>query len=300
MVVDLERQPAETGDADAAVYARESRAVRARRFARALLRSRLFVVGTVVSAFWVGDALLWRVIVPYDPQALDPLQVLQGPSGAHWFGTDNLGRDVLSRVLAGAESVLTIAPAATLIGIGGGIVVGLIGGYFRGRIDDLIQRIVEALLSFPLIITAVLVLSALGRSSLNVTLVIGFIFVPIVSRTVRSAVLAEREKEYVAAGRVRGDSSVYMMFVEILPNITGPIAVEATVRLGYAVFASATLAFLGLGVGEPSPDWGLTIAEGRSYMQSASWMVLFPAAALATLVVAVNFMADGLKQVVDE
>lgn len=284
----------------AGVTAARTRRDRARELARALLRSKTFVVGALILLFWVVDAIFWRWFVPQDPQALNPLATLQGPSGAHWFGTDNLGRDVFSRVLAGASSVLVVAPLATALGIAGGTAVGLVGGYYRGFVDNASSRIVEALLAFPLIIIAVLVLSVLGRSTLNVILVIGIVFTPIVSRTVRAAVLGERDREYVAAAKLRGESGLYIMFAEILPNITGPIAVEATIRLGYAIFTAATLAFLGLGIGEPSPDWGLSIALGRQYLQIAPWMVLFPAAALATLVVAVNLVADGLKQVVEE
>jgi peptide/nickel transport system permease protein len=162
------------------------------------------------------------------------------------------------------------------------------------------MRVVDALLAFPLIIIAVLVLSVLGSSKVNVILVIGVVFTPIVARTVRSAVLSEREREYVAAARLRGESGAYIMVSEILPNILSPIAVEATIRLGYAIFTSATLSFLSLGIQEPSPDWGLTISLGRVYLQVAPWMVLFPALALATLVVAVNLVADGLLQAVEE
>jgi peptide/nickel transport system permease protein len=155
-------------------------------------------------------------------------------------------------------------------------------------------------LSLPLIIIAVLVLASLGRDTRNVILVIAFIFIPLVGRTVRSAVLVEREREYVAAARLRGERGLYIMFAEILPNITGPILVETTIRLGYAIFTSATLSFLGLGLQPPSPDWGLQIASGRVYLQIAWWMVLWPAAALATLVVGINLIADGLRQVVEE
>jgi peptide/nickel transport system permease protein len=277
-----------------------TRSRRTSELARALLRSKTFVAGTLILVFWIVVAIFWRAFVPHDPQALDPVQTLQPPSGAHLFGTDNLGRDVFSRVLAGASSVLVVAPLATALGIVGGTIVGLITGYYRGVVDDVVSRVVEALLAFPLIIIAVLVLSVLGRSDANVILVIGIIFTPIVSRTVRAAVLSERDREYVAAAKLLGESGPRIMFTEILPNVTGPIAVETTIRLGYAIFASATLAFLGLGIGEPSPDWGLSIALGRQYLQSASWMVLFPAIALATLVVAVNLVADGLTQVVDE
>jgi peptide/nickel transport system permease protein len=196
--------------------------------------------------------------------------------------------------------VLTVAPAATALGVFGGIAVGLVTGYYRGLVDNVVMRLIDAALAFPLIIIAVLVLAVLGRSTVNVVLVIGIVFTPLVSRTVRSAVLVEREREYVAAAKLRGESGFYVMAAEILPNITGPIAVEATIRLGYAIFTSATLSFLGLGLKPPSPDWGLAVASGRAFLQIAPWIVLFPALALATLVVAVNLVADGLKQVVEE
>ena len=262
--------------------------------------SKTFIDGAAILLFWILMALFWGAVVPYGPQALDPTASLAPPSAEHWFGTDNLGRDVFSRVLAGASSVLTVAPLGTALGMLGGIAVGLVTGYYRGRVDDVVMRVVDALLAFPLIIIAVLVLSVLGPSKVNVILVIGVVFTPIVARTVRSAVLSEREREYVAAARLRGESGLYIMVSEILPNILSPIAVEATIRLGYAIFTSATLSFLSLGIQEPSPDWGLTISIGRVYLQAAPWMVLFPALALATLVVAVNLVADGLLQAVED
>src|ERR671935_1110345 len=282
------------------VYVRATRAQRWRERALALLRSKTFVIGGLIVLFWIVDAIFWPQIVPHDPQALDPGLTLKGPSGGHWFGTDDLGRDMLSRVLAGAAPVLTVAPAATAIGVAGGTIVGLVTGYYRGLVDDVVMRIVDALLSFPLIVIAVLVLAVLGHSVVNVILVIGIVFTPIVARTVRSAVLVEREREYVARARLRGEPAVYVMAVEILPNVTGPIVVEATIRLGYAIFTSATLSFLSLGIQQPSPDWGLTISLGRQYLQIAPWIVLFPAAALATLVVSVNLIADGVRQVFEE
>ena len=279
---------------------RVARRERRRELYRAVLRSRTFLVGAGVVGFWVLDALLWRWIVPQDPQAITASQTLKAPSTAHWFGTDNVGRDVFSRVLAGAAAVLTVAPLATLLGVTGGIAVGLVAGYYRGIVDDVVSRLIDALLSFPLIIIAVLVLASLGRDTRNVILVIAVIFIPIVGRTVRSAVLVEREREYVAAARLRGERGPYIMVAEILPNITGPILVETTIRLGYAIFTAATLSFFGLGLQPPSPDWGLTIASQRAFLQVAWWTVVFPALALATLVVGVNLLADGLRQVVEE
>ncbi|HLJ68439.1 MAG TPA: ABC transporter permease [Chloroflexota bacterium] len=273
------------------------RRARLREVGAGLLRSPVFVVGAVVLLYWVFDAIFWQLYVPQDPQAFSTS--LSAPSGAHWFGTDDLGRDVFSRVLAGASSVLTISVEATLLGLIGGIAVGLIAGYYRGIVDDVLMRAVDALLSFPGIIIAILVLTVFGSSTLNVVLVIGIIFSPIVARTVRAAVLVEREREYVAAAKLLGARGPFIMAREILPNITGPIVVEATVRLAYAIFTVATLSFLGFGIQPPSPDWGLTIAQERTVLQIAPWTVLFPALALASLVIAINFVADGLKEVLE-
>jgi peptide/nickel transport system permease protein len=206
---------------------------------------------------------------------------------------------MFSRVLAGSVSVMTVGAAATALGLLGGITVGLIAGYYRGLVDDVLMRLVDALLSFPSVIVAVLVLTVLGSSELNLILIIGIVFTPIVARTVRSAVLVEREREYVAAARLLGASGPFIMVREVLPNITGPIVVEGTVRLGYAIFTAATISFLGFGLQQPSPDWGLTISLGRSLLNVAPWIVLFPAIALATLVIALNFVADGLKEALE-
>ena len=265
----------------------------------AVLHSKTFLICLGIVVFWLVSALTWRWVVS-DPQAVDPAATLAAPSGDHWFGTDNLGRDVFSRVLAGAATVLVIAPAATALGLFGGTTLGLVTGFYRGWVDDFVSRIVDAFLAMPLIVITVLVLASLGRTTLNLILVIGIIFTPLIARTVRSAVLVEREREYVAAARLRGERGIRIMVWEILPNVTGPIMVEATVRLAYAIFTAATISFLGLGLQDPSPDWGLQIANGRAYMQVAWWMVIFPAAALATLVVGVNLVADGLKRVVEE
>jgi peptide/nickel transport system permease protein len=273
---------------------------RYRVLARTLVHSKTFVVGAVILALWTFDALFWRLLAPHDPNAVNPAETLRGFSRTHLFGTDDLGRDVLSRVMAGASSVLVVSFAATSLGILGGVAVGLATGYYRGVVDNVVMRLIDAALAFPLIVLALLVLAVLGRSVLNVIIVIGIVFTPLVARTVRSAVLVERERDYVAAARLQGQSGPLIMATEILPNITGPIAVEATVRLGYAVFTVSTLSFLGFGLQPPSPDWGLAVANGRAFLQIAPWIVIFPALALATLVVAVNLVADGLKQAVDE
>ena len=196
---------------------------------------------------------------------------------------------------------MQVAPLASLLGVALGTVVGLVTGYFRGAVDDVVGRVVDAVLALPLIVIAVTAIVALGSSKLTLIVVIGVVFTPIVSRTVRAAVLAERELAYVSAARLRGERAPYVMFVEILPNIVGPIVVEMTVRLGYGIFAVAGLTFLGFGVQPPSPDWSLQIADNYQLLNAGTywWTVLFPAFAIATLIVGVNLIADGLQQVFD-
>jgi peptide/nickel transport system permease protein len=267
---------------------------------RALLHSKVFVAGNLIVLFWVFWAIAGGRLTPYDPLA-QSAHTLARPNGTYWFGTDTLGRDVFSRVLAGASSVLVIAPLATLFGLVAGTIIGLITGYFRGIVDDSVSRIIDAVLALPLIMIAVTARAALGLSNVTLIVVIGIIFTPLVARTVRAAVLQERDLDYVPAARLRGEKPPYIMFVEILPNIMQPIVVEGTVRLGYAIFAVAGLTFLGLGVQPPSPDWALQISENYGLLTGGSywWTVLFPALAVASLVVGVNLIADGLRQVLD-
>jgi peptide/nickel transport system permease protein len=269
-----------------------------------LLRSPAFVIGMLVILFWTVCGIFGDRITPYRH---DQIVVVGGnlldpsfrPSWDHPFGLDTLGRDVFSRVLSGAGSILSVAPLATLIGVACGSVLGLITGYFGGAVDNIVSRLIDSVLALPLIIIAVAVLQSTGTSALSLALVIGFVFTPIVARTVRSAVLGERSLDYVQAAKLRGEKAPYIMFAEILPNVTGPIIVEATVRLGYAVFALVTLAFLGFGETDPSPDWGVQIQQHYSYIDQAWWTTLWPALAIASLVVALNLVADSVQQAVD-
>jgi len=270
------------------------------RLARALPRSPGFLAGLAVLLFWIVDAVAWRSLAPYDPQAVSAGRTLQPPSADHWFGTDDLGRDVFSRVLAGASSVLSVAPAAALLAVAAGVALGLVAGYLGGVTDDVLMRLVDALLAFPLVVGAVLALAVTGVSRLHLVVVIAVVLTPLTARTVRAAVRAERGREYVEAARLRGDSAPYIMVAEILPNISALVVAEATSRLAAAIFAAATLSFLGLGIQQPSPDWGLTVALGRVFLQTAPWIVLFPALALATLVVATTAVTDGLRERIEQ
>jgi peptide/nickel transport system permease protein len=267
---------------------------------KALLRSPTFVVGALILLFWVACALIGHWVVPQDPYASDPLNSLTPPDATHWFGTDQLGRDVFARVIVGARDILTIAPLATLLGTVAGTAVGLIVGYFDGWVDNVIGRLIDAVLALPLVIVALLALAAVGASNVTVILVIGITFTPITARTVRAAVFAERNLDYVLAAQLRGENAFYIMFAEILPNVLQPIIVEATVRLGYAIFAVATLSFLGFGIQPPSADWGLALSECYTLMAGGAWWtVVFDAAAIASLVVGVNLVADGIQGVLD-
>lgn len=260
-----------------------------------LSRSATFIIGSVVVLFWTVCAIFGLYLVPYDPLASDILNALAPPSANFWFGTDQLGRDVFSRVIVGSRDILTVAPLATLLATVVGTTIGLLTGYFRGLLDDVVSRFMEALMAIPGIIKALLVIVAIGPSKLTVIIVIGLAFSPIIARTVRSAVLAERELDYVAAAQLRHESALHTMFVEILPNVLPPILVETTVRLGYAIFAVATLSFLGFGIQPPSPDWALSIASNYGLIGGGYWWtVLFDAFAIASVVVAVNLVADGI------
>jgi peptide/nickel transport system permease protein len=262
-----------------------------------LLRSPTFVVGCVLFGAWVVCALFGSLIAPQDPQFPDVLNKLAPPSSDHLLGADRLGRDVLSRMIVGARSVLVIAPLATVLGTVVGTAVGLVCGYYRGIVDEVIMRVVDAILAIPVIITALLAVVALGPSRKTLIVVIGFLFAPIIAKTVRAAVLGEAQLEYVQAARLRNERSPYVMFAEILPNVMGPVIVEFTVRLGYAIFAVATLSFLGFGADPSIPDWGHDISENYQFINGGVWWaVLFPALAIATLIVGINLIADAIAQ----
>jgi peptide/nickel transport system permease protein len=262
-----------------------------------LVRRPGFVCGVVILLFWLVCAIGGDRITPSDP-INDFATPSQRPSADHWMGTDSLGRDVLSRVMAGARDVLIAAPIAAVLSVAIGTLLGLVMGYYRGWADELISRIIEAVLSIPVILVALLVLSALGSSRILVIGTVAVLFIPIVARTVRAAVLAEAQLDYVTSARLRGESGLFVMTREILPNVTGTIVVEFTVRIGYAVFTIATLSFLGAGIQPPSPDWGLAISDNYGFIQAGQWWsTLFPALAIASLVIATNLVADSVEAV---
>ena len=283
--------------APAAPTRSESRTARSERL-RLLVRSPTVIIGGIVVLFWVFCAAFPGLVTPHDPIFDNQFPTSLKPTWAYPFGTDTNGRDIFSRVLAGSRNVLLIAPAATLLGTVLGTILGLVTGYFHGVVDDVISRVIDAVLSLPLIITAILIVTAVGKTGTwVVVLIIGLIFSPVVSRTVRAAVLTETELDYVQAARLRGERAPYIMFSEILPNVMSPVVVEFTVRLGYAIFTVASLTFIGFGVSDPSPDWAAQINKYYPYIDPYWWMTFFPALAIATLVVAVNLVADGVREI---
>ncbi len=266
---------------------------------RLLLRRATFVIGAAILLFWVVCAIFGRSIAPHDPLVQILLAKNSPPSSAHLLGTDALGRDVLSRVIVGARDILLITPLATLLGTVLGTVLGLIMGYVGGVVDTVLGRVVEAVLALPVVIVAFLFIVAVGPSPLSLIVVIGFIFTPLIARTVRTAVLVESQQDYLASARLLGERSGYIMVAEILPNVLPVIVVEFTVRLGYAIFAVAGLSFLGFGVQQPTPDWGGDIAANYGLLGAGYWWeTLFAALAIASLVTAINLVTDAIEQVI--
>jgi peptide/nickel transport system permease protein len=265
---------------------------------RLLLGRPTFVVGAVMLLFWVVCAVFGTQIAPHNPLAQSLLATNAGPSGAHWFGTDQLGRDVFSRVICGARDILIIAAGATALGTVLGTALGLIMGYLGGIVDILVGRVVEAVIALPVVIVAFLFVVAIGHSTGSLILVIGFVFTPLIARTVRSAVLVESQLDYLSSARLLGEKPVRIMVAEVLPNVLPAVLVESTVRLGYAIFAVATLSFLGFGVQPPTPDWGADIYANYGVLPAGYWWeTLFPALAIASLIVAVNLVTDAIEQV---
>lgn len=253
------------------------------------------IIGSLILAFWIACALFGDRLVPYDPYAEDFLATLTPPDAAHWFGTDHLGRDVLSRIVVGSRDILLVAPLATLGGVAAGTIIGLALGYFDGLVDAIGARLLDTLMAFPFIVLVTMTLVALGPSNLTVILVIAIAYTPLVARTVRAAVREQKEREYVSAARLGSENAFAIMVLEILPNIRETILIELVTRLGYAFFSIATLSFLGLGIQPPSADWSLAVAEGYGFLTGGKWwVVVFNSGAIVSLVMATNLIAQGI------
>jgi peptide/nickel transport system permease protein len=253
------------------------------------------VIGSVVLLFWIACAVFGTQFVPFDPYAEDFLSMMTPPDAVHWFGTDQLGRDVLSRIVVGSRDILLVAPLATLAGVTTGSIIGLVLGTFGGLVDAVGARLLDAVMSLPFIVLVTMALVAIGPCNLTVILVIGLAYAPLVARTVRTAAREQRERDYISAARLAGEGRLAIMFLEILPNVRETILIELITRLGYAFFSIVTLSFLGLGIQPPSADWGLAIADGYGFLTGGKWwVVVFNSAAIISLVMATNLIAQGI------
>jgi peptide/nickel transport system permease protein len=260
-----------------------------------LFESHVGLVGFLLVFFWIIVALGAPIFAPFDPNEMIAMFNLS-PSWDHLLGTDNLGRDILSRLIYGSRPILLLAPLAVFISLVIGAFLGLISGYQGGLLDEVIMRCLDAMLAFPTMLLYMVIIAAVGASHINVVLAIVIAGVPGFARLVRSMVLEIKEREFIQAARLRGDSLSFILLSEILPNCSAPLIVDAALRIGYAAFAIGALGFLGLGLPPPDPDWGRMVSEGRSWIGIAPWSSLFPALAIASLVVGLNLLADGIQE----
>lgn len=281
-------------------YVSERRQARREKW-RLLRRRPAFVFGCLVVIFWVFCALFGEQIAPYSTE-LPVGENYQSPGGSHWFGTDQTGRDVFSRVIVGSRDVLKTAPLAALISVVLGVILGLLLGYFGGWLDLIVGRVLDAVVALPGILIGLLAVTVLGTSSWVIIGIVAALFTPIVARSVRAAVLAERDLDYVTSAKLRGERAPFIMFREVLPNVWGVIVVELTIRIGYAIFTIATLTFLGAGPQPPSPDWGAQVKDTfeNDIVSGYWWTVIFPSLAIASLVIAVNLIADAVQAVIED
>ena len=266
---------------------------------RTLLGNRTALFGLVLSVLLVVAAVFAPWIAPYRPDEIHPIDSLMAPSARYWLGSDDLGRDILSRIIFGARVSLMVGTIAIGIAAVAGVSLGLVAGFLGGRVDGLIMRVMDALLAFPAILLAIALMAVLGPSLENAMIAIGIISIPAFARITRANVLSLREQEFVEAARALGGGGFYLALVVILPNCLSPIIVQASLGVGNAILVEAALSFLGLGVQPPEPSWGSMLAFGRSLLGQAPWYATFSGLAIFVTVLALNFLGDGLREALD-
>jgi peptide/nickel transport system permease protein len=262
-------------------------------------RWRLLAIGGLLVAIVVVCAVFADLVAPYSPYDLDVASMLQGPNAAHWLGTDEVGRDVLSRAIFAARISVEVALVAVGVGLIGGTIIGILAAYFGGWIDLALMRLMELLFSFPAILLAVILLASLGTNILNAMLAIGIIFIPGFSRLARAATNGVLRQQYIDAARTIGMSDARIVTREILPNVVTPLLVEAAVAFAYAVLLESALSFLGLGAQPPEPSWGNMLNTGRGFMGQAPWLSIVPGMAMFLCVLGFNLLGDGLRDAFD-
>jgi peptide/nickel transport system permease protein len=266
---------------------------------REILRSPAGVAGLILLSVVAAAVLLGPFVAPYDPQAFHPATRLQGPSAAHWFGTDQFGRDLLSRLLHGARSTIAFGLGATALGVIAGSVIGVTAGVIGGWVDSVTMRILDGLLAVPDLLFTLLIVTVLGGGTGHAMLAVAIAFTPGMARIARSSVLSIRTRDYVLAAVARGEGQAWIIGREVIPNAIGPIVVEATIRVSFAIMIGATLGFLGLGAQPPSTEWGLMVAEARQFMFRNPWCVAVPGIAIAVAALGFNLFGDALRDALD-
>jgi peptide/nickel transport system permease protein len=270
-----------------------------RRFLQPLLRQRSAMAGLAILAIYVVAAVCAHWLATHDPTAQDLMAALQGPSAAHWLGTDSYGQDLYSRLLYGAQLALIIGFASVALGLGVGVAIGLAAGLMGGRTEWVLMRIVDGLLAFPELILAMAFMAVLGLGTENVVYALALSFVGPFARMTRGDVLQVKNQPYIEAARLMGVGTAAVIWRHVLPNVVSPILVQAGMRVSIAILLESGLSFLGIGVVPPTPDWGLMIAEGRAFITMAPWISGVPGVALAILLVALNLLGDGLRDAFD-
>lgn len=260
-----------------------------------LLRTPQGAIGLTIVVVVALTVLLGPWIAPYSPEGLAPLNRYKPPNAAYWLGTDQYGRDILSRILHGARATVVMAILATTCGTLAGALIGTSSAFIGGRVDEAVMRTIDAVMAIPGLLMALLIVSTLGKSSTNAVLAIAIAGTPGMARITRSVALAVRKQDYVNAAIARGEGAGFIVLREMLPNVIAPIIVEWTIRIAFAVMVFATLSFLGLGAQPPAPEWGLMVAEARKFMHLSPWMILWPSLAIAFVAIGFNLLGDGLR-----
>jgi peptide/nickel transport system permease protein len=264
-----------------------------------LRKNTLGIVGITILILWILIAIFGPTLIPFTHTQIDSENqtVSLGVNG-HLLGTDSLGRDILARIVYGSRSILSVALLTSIFSTIMGVIIGFSAGYFGHFVDSLFLRAMDILMSIPPLVLSLVVLGILGDSNIfSLTMIVSIAFVPATARVARGVLLTEKNQEYVLSARIRGESHFYIMFVEILPNTTGPIIVEATARFAYSIMMVASLGFLGVGMQPPTPDWGMMVIENKPIIEQAPWSVLFPALAIGSLVIAVSIFSDFVSKV---
>lgn len=268
-------------------------------FAERFFHNKIAVLGGAIVLFYIFIATFAPLLAPYDPYAVDLGNKLQAPSWEHWMGTDDKGRDILSRIIYGSRLSMGVGFAAVLFGAFFGIIMGLVAGYYGGWVDSVISRILDVMLAFPGILLALAIISALGPSLFNVMVAVGIFSVPLFARIARGSTMEVRNLEYIDAIKTLGAHDGIIIFRHIFPNILSPLIIQGTLRLATAILSAAGLSFLGLGAQPPSSEWGTMLSGGRDFLFSAPYVAIFPGLTIALLVMGFNLFGDGLRDALD-